>query len=143
MVRNIIVSQYSKGPVPAKDSCRSISGGPLYDVDSVLAVLASTDTQSLQIWTKKGLRDFRVLNLGEQDLRELLKLAVNRGRFVGSEWCAQHENGPWAACDAYSVTRREWITNARKEMDIEYYVKFSLSKSGGVLLLVSCHLTNL
>ena len=143
MVRNIIVSQYSKGPVPAKDSCRKISGGPLYDVNSVLGVLASTETQSLQIWTRKGLKDLRVLNLDEQDLRELLSLAVNRGRFVGSEWCAQNENGPWAACDAYSVSRREWIANARKEMNIEYYMKFSLSKSGRILLLVSCHLTNL
>lgn len=142
MVSHTIVSQYSQEPVPTEGSRRGIPGGPLYDVKNVLGILANTEPRSLQIWTRKGVRDLRALNLDEQNLRELLRLAVSRGRFLGAEWCSQHENGPWAACDAYSVVRREWIINARKEMNIEYYVKFSISRSGSILLLVSCHLSN-
>ena len=82
---------------------------------------------------------FKKLGFGEDDLPGLIKLAVNRGRFIGAEWCQQNPDGPWAACDSYSVIRREWIDAAYKEMDMEYYIKFAIGKSGRILLLVSCH----
>ena len=94
MVSVGIVSRYSEGPTPAEGGGRKIFGGPLYPVDDVLGVLTSAEKQSLRIWTRNGLRDIQALNLDERSLRELLRLAVNHGRFIGAEWCAQQENGP-------------------------------------------------
>ncbi|PLY15334.1 MAG: hypothetical protein C0631_07640 [Sedimenticola sp.] len=68
-----------------------------------------------------------------------MEIAVQSGRFRGAEWCVQHPNGPWAACDAYSFVRREWLAHAHREMSMEYYIKFAIAKTGKLLLVVSCH----
>ena len=67
-------------------------------------------------------------------------MGLDKGRFLGSEWCVQGENGPWAACDAYGVLRLEWSGVAHKKMPIEYYVKFAINEKGNWLLMASCHL---
>jgi len=61
-------------------------------------------------------------------------------RFLGAQWCVQRANGPWAACDAYSLVRREQISHAHQVMDIAYYIKLAMAKTGKRLLVVSCHL---
>ncbi len=77
--------------------------------------------------------------LDADDLHELLEMALRAGRFRGTEWCVQRPDGPWAACDAYVVVRREWVPNAHREMDMEYYIKFAMAKTRTVLLVISCH----
>ncbi|NKC13647.1 MAG: hypothetical protein GKR94_16095 [Gammaproteobacteria bacterium] len=67
-----------------------------------------------------------------------MEIALRSGRFRGSEWCKHSPNGPWAACDAYSLARRERMPYGRTQMDVEYYVKFAVAKTGK-LLIVSCH----
>ncbi|MYA66563.1 MAG: hypothetical protein F4X09_04575 [Gammaproteobacteria bacterium] len=70
-----------------------------------------------------------------------MRLAVSNGQFRGAEWCVQRDEGPWAACDAYTVIRQEWIAKAQKEMPFEYYVKFAIARTGSKVLLASCHLS--
>lgn len=140
MVRKMIVSRFG-GDLPLDDgACRKIAGGPLYAVDEVLALLAESNAQAVRVWTRKCQSDMQKLSLDIDDVRALVTIAVRSGRFLGAQWCIQHPNGPWAACDAYSLIRSEWIDPAQKEMAMEYYLKFAIAKTGKLLLVVSCHL---
>jgi len=141
MVNKTIVSRFT-GDLPLDEgACRKIAGGPLYPADEVLALLTESGAQAVRAWTNKCQRDMQKWSLDTDDLCELMEIAVRLGRFHGAEWCVQRPNGPWAACDAYSLVRREWIVYAHREMDLEYYIKFAIAKRGKLLLLVSCHPT--
>ncbi len=139
MVNTRIVSRFT-APLPVGDGAdRTIPGGPLYQAHEVLELLESGGSQAITPLTRKCLDDSQKWSLDKDDLLQLLKLAVRSGRFRGSEWCEKKHSGPWAACDAYSVIRMEWIAKAHKEIGMEYYIKFAIGTSGKILLLVSCH----
>lgn len=139
MVTTRIVSRYT-GEIPRNGRAgRKIPGGPLYPADDVLGVLRNSGIDSIQTWTRKCTEDVQYWGLDADDLYELLEIAVQRGRYRDSEWCIQQPGGPWAACDSYSIVRREQIPNIQKEMDIEYFLKFAISKNGNLLLIASCH----
>jgi len=139
MVNNTIVSRFT-GDLPlGEGESRKIPGGPLYPAGEVLALLAGSGIQAVRAWTRKCAEDLQKWELDADDLRELIETALRSGRFRGAEWCVQQPNGPWAACDAYVVVRPEWVQYAHREMDIEYYIKFAMSRTGTVLLVVSCH----
>jgi hypothetical protein len=120
----------------ATDGERRIAGGPLYAVRDVLKLLEKV---SLQCWTRKCQNDVRKLDLDQVGVASLVNDAIKNGKFNNSEWCVQDPTGPWAACDAYVLKRKEWNTYSYKELQCEYYVKFSIPKSGRLLLLISCH----
>lgn len=138
MVNNIIVSRFVGPPLPDENN-RKLPNGPLYPPKEVLELLNTLSAESVIAWTDKCIGDLQDWSLDADDLLELLGIAVSRGRFRGSEWCIQQPGGPWAACDAYTLTRREYIEKAYKEMDIEYYLKFAVSKTGALMLIISCH----
>jgi len=139
MVNNKIVSQYT-GELPHNEGAnRKIPGGPLYPAREVRAILEDYGDQVVNVWTRKCAQDMQKWALDADDLCQLMKLALTTGRYLDSEWCEQRPNGPWAACDAYLVVRREWIQSAHKDMNIRYYIKFAMNRTGGVLLVVSCH----
>lgn len=139
MVNTIIVSRFI-GELPLEEgACRKIAGGPLYPTDKVLALLAESGAQAVSAWSNGCHSDMQKWSLDTEDLVELIEAAVHSGRFLGAEWCIPHPNGPWAACDAYSLVRREWVANAHREMDMEYYIKFAIAKTGMLLLVASCH----
>jgi hypothetical protein len=139
MVNTKIGSRFTGSLPVEKGADRTIPGGPLYPAHEILELLASGGSQVITTWTQKCVADVQKWSLDTDDLFQLLELAVRNGRFRGAEWCAQKPNGPWAACDAYSVIRMEWIATAHKEMNMEYYIKFAIGKTGKILLLVSCH----
>jgi len=134
----IVVSQYARG---RPDGGRSITDGPLYSADEILSLLEGGGNQAVSAWTRRCSDDLQNLEIGPEELASLLKLAVRRGRFLGSAWCLQRPNGPWAACDAYSLVRRERAPHADAQLDVEYYVKFAIAKTGSALLVASCHLS--
>lgn len=118
---------------------RTIAGGPLYSSECVTA-LVENDGSNLRTWTKKCLLDMQQkLGIDNDGAAELISETVRQGRYLTSEWCRGTYAVHWAACDAYSLTRKEWNNYAHKELTVEYYLKFAISKSGEVLLLVSCH----
>lgn len=132
------VSAY-EGDAPAEnatDAQRRIAGGPLYERSAVAALLAS---KFLEPWSEDCVRHLRDLEFETADAIDLLRTALETGRFLGAEWCRAPKGGPWAACDAYVVTRSEWIQHAHKNMLITYYLKFAISKAGRLILLVRCH----
>ena len=139
MVNDKVVSRFTG--VPTREAGGIIQKAPLYPVDEVLRLLGERGSEGVTYWTRDCVRDVRNLVLDPEDVVDLIKHAVNAGRFLNAQWCQQKPEGPWAACDAYSVVRREWIPAAFKDFDIKYYVKFALSRSGKVLLLISCHVS--
>ncbi|WP_376692049.1 hypothetical protein [Wenzhouxiangella sp. EGI_FJ10409] len=115
---------------------RTIARTPIYDPDEVLALV---QTESAMFWTRRAGRDAAKWSLDISDISQLVAAAIQGGRFQGAEWCQQSPEGPWAACDSWSVTRSEWIENAGKSVDITYYLKYAISRTGSVLLIVSSH----
>ncbi|KAA0875747.1 hypothetical protein E1H14_03395 [Nitrincola tapanii] len=132
------VSAYAGVP-PLEGITRTIAGGPLYEPAHVLALLHQGESHT-RAWTRKCINDLQRYALDGDDVAVLLKEALQHGRYRNSEWCQQRPTGPWAACDAYILTKMEWIPHAYKELPVEYYIKFAIAKSGTVILLVSCHL---
>lgn len=139
MVNTKIVSRYTGALPKDSEADLRIPNGPLYLACDILELLTSDGNKAIKAWTKKCIEDLQKWSLDEDNLLELSELALRSGRFIGAQWCQQNPNGPWAACDAYHVTRNEWIVTAHKEMDIEYYIKFAISKTGKILLFASCH----
>lgn len=137
MVSSNIVSQYT-GELPKSNQDRKIKGqqGPLYDRTTVLDVL---DEGKLVPWSKGCLADMQKWELEQSDIEDLTRYAIKSGQYINSQWCQAKAGGPWAACDAYRFIRKEWNGNAFKDMDVEYYIKVAIGKTGKVLLLVSCH----
>jgi len=138
MVNTIILSRF-KGPPPPDLGNRRIPTGPLYPAQDVLELLARISSEDVIAWTVDCIEDLATWTLDQDDLVELLRIAVTTGRYINSQWCERHPQGPWAACDAYELVRSEYIGHARKEMNIEYYLKFAISKTGALMLVVSCH----
>lgn len=139
MVNTTIVSSFTSALPLGDGKSRIIPNGPLYPAADVLQLLGNGGSGSIRAWTTKCIKDLQKWSLDDDDLLGLVTTAVRSGRFRGAEWCEQNPGGSWAACDAYSVSRKEWIPAAHKEMDIEYYIKFAVGKTGNILLLISCH----
>jgi hypothetical protein len=138
MVNTTIVSRYTGTGVPLGGAHLKITGGPLYPRADVLDLIEKSTRISAP--TKNGAADIAKLKLTDQtELADLLKDTVTRGRFISSEWCRTADDGPWAACDAYELKRKEWNEYAYKELEFAYYVKFCIGKTGQVILLISCH----
>ena len=140
MVNTTIVSRFSGNLPLGRNRSRKIAGGPLYPAEEVLELLRVAGGQGVHAWTAKSISDTAELELDAEDLFKLVQMAIKDGRFLGSQWCVQGRDGPWAACDAYSLVRSEWIPAAGKDMDIGYYIKFAIARTGKALLMVSCHL---
>jgi len=139
MVKNMILSRFRTEPYPWESGERKIRGGPLYSKEELLALIAELGADGINHWTQKCMRDIQALNLDKYDVWDLVRHALNTGNYLDSEWCARHQNGPWAACDAYQFMRREWFPGLHKHMDCEYFLKLVISKTGALLLLISLH----
>ena len=141
MVNNINVSRY-EGQVPdGKNVELVISHTPLYAPEEVLALLNRHGENALTTWTKDCVSDVQKMSFDNTDLVELIRQALQSGRFISAQWCVQKPGGPWAACDSYHLRRSEWIAAAHKNMPCEYYIKYAIGKTGQLLLLASCHLS--
>lgn len=136
MVNNKNLSRF-QGLPPENDQCdRKISGGPLYPTSDVVQAL---EAALPQLWTRKCIADVANLGLEQEDVAGLLREALTQNNFRESEWCQQSTDGPWAACDAYDLTRMEWNEHAHKELRCDYYLKFAIGLTGRLVLTISCH----
>lgn len=137
MVNDKVVSRFTG--IPTREHRGIIQKTPLYPAEEVLGLLDERGTKAFTFWTRDCVLDAQNLTLDHDAVIDLLREAVCQGRFLNAQWCQQKPGGPWAACDSYTVTRKEWVDAAFKAFDFEYYIKFALNKSGKFLLLVSCH----
>ena len=138
-VRNL--SAHNGTPPQDDQANRLISSSPLYKRDAVLKILDSFGEDGVRPWTRKCIGDLQKYEIDHEDLVQLIREALDHGRFLRAEWCVQKPSGPWAACDSYCLARSEWSDVAHKYLSVEYYVKYAVGKTGKLLLVVSCHLS--
>jgi hypothetical protein len=137
MVKIVVLSEYSTSPPVELGTGRiKIDGGPLYDLSRVQSLAMGG---GLNTWTDRCDKTIYELFGGDLDAVASLMFALQSSNYRDSEWCSNGRNA-WAACDAYSIRRVEWVATVNKEMPIEYFLKFAVSKTGQLVLLVSCHL---
>jgi hypothetical protein len=134
MVTFSVISEYSGGPDPG-DRVK-IDGGPLYPLDRVQALAALPD--GVKLLTTKCRQDAQNLGFDEDDVAKLL-LSLEAEDYKNSEWC-DNGKGFWAACDAYTIKRKERVETAHKELTVSYFLKFAIGKTGTLVLMLSCHL---
>jgi hypothetical protein len=137
MVSVRIVSRYQEGFLGEEDPRGIVADGPLYP--DALTLITKCGAARLIPWTRKCAEDIQKMALEADELFDLINNILNKGRYLGSEWCQQQPSGPWAACDAYSLRCREWSPVAHREIEMEYYLKFAIGVTGAILLLASCH----
>ena len=135
MVKMIILSEYSLNPPQGEVGRTKICNGPLYELVRVQAL--ASDSQ-LNAWTEKCRRDMR--KWFDDDLERVvyLILMLKPEDYIDSEWC-ENGKGAIAACDAYSLNVTETAPATGKPVQMEYFVKFAVSKTGALVLIVSCH----
>jgi hypothetical protein len=132
-----VVSAYSADP--PDDAARvKIRGGPIYDLNTIREL--ATRTSAIVAWTAKCRRDIRALFSNEWCALSTLLGSLEPCHYLHSEWC-ENGGGSVAACDAYGIERGE-TTQAGREVCVSYFVKFAISRTGGLILLVSCHLSS-
>ena len=138
--KTVILSARGTNPPADAASPRGISGGPLYPAPEVMALLDQGE-RVLKVWTRKCTQDLQALAFDDDAALRLVRDALTTGRFRCTEWCTNNGHA-WAACDAYTLRRSEWVQGLGREDVCNYYVKFAIGKTGMLLLLVSCHLSS-
>ena len=128
------LSAYEGAP-PKDGGSRKITGGSLYTLAEIQALAATPG--NVNLWTTKCRRDVANLTMDVADVGALLQELTERD-YRDSEWC-DNGKGAWAACDAYNLRRNEYVETAGKTFRMEYFLKFALSKTGKLVLMVSCH----
>jgi len=137
MVNIMIVGRFSGPPAPpVGGGSRKIAGGPLFHADEVLDCVRNGKVTAV---TQDCRDDLQKLEFDMDDLRELIEHALLHGKYKDSEWAQLNSRGTWAACDAYVVSREEYLPKIKKTKSVEYYLKFSMSDNGNVIFTVSCH----
>jgi hypothetical protein len=126
------------GLLPNEGEDRKIAGGPLYGLAKIQALTELPD--SVQFWTAKCRRDAANLTLEPADVGAMIRELKERN-YRDSEWC-DNGKGFLAACDTYTLTRDEYLENAGKWSRTTYFLKFAESKTGRLVLIVSCHTSN-
>lgn len=108
---------------------------PLYDLSDIKKI--ALNPNNLSLITEKCISNVEDLGWDVDDIAVLIS-TLNAKDYKDSEWC--HVNGNIdRPCDSYVISRREYIDRARKEMIVEYYIKFATNQNGNLLLIVSCH----
>jgi hypothetical protein len=145
VVNRRILSKWDSQAPPSEDDWahdqRKIDHAQLYATQDVLEALGSKDGRII-LWTDKSVRDVADMGWDLEDVRDLLKQAIQSGSRKNPEWCEAKPGGHIAACDAYSLARLETNPNSGMGMLMEYYIKFALGHTGTVILIISCHTKN-
>lgn len=137
MVKIIIISEYSSNPPELPGTGRiKIGGGPCYSLARVQDLVLHED--QLKAWTEKCRKDVR--KWFDDDLQRVADLigGLRESDYIDSEWC-ENGKGAVAACDAYSIRRVDRAPATGQALQMEYFLKFAVSKTGALVLMVSCH----
>lgn len=136
MVTSMILSRYT-GPTPEDEDDREIPDGPLYpDVVDLISKC------KVKPWTRRCIANLQSMSFDEDDIARYIVRAVREGHYHQSEWCRNQADGPWAACDAYTLKDSTWNEYAGKELECTYYIKFFITKNETVVMAVSFHLSH-
>ena len=139
MVKIFVLSEYSTSPPTQLGAGRiKIEGGPLYDLARVKQLVDNADC--INLFTRTCISEVHKLFDSDTEQVAALIQALNTHDYLDSEWCENGKSGI-AACDAYRIRRSEVVVATNKPATVEYFLKFAVSKTGKLVLLVSCHLS--
>lgn len=134
---------------PSQDveSSRAI-GGPLWQLGEIHAIakLQLQQGHGLVPITDSCLLDLQKLSFERDDVAQLI-LQLNHGHYDKSLWCLTSPRAGvqlrpeklWYPCDAYTISRREQVL-AGSTINVDYYLKFCMTSSRKLVLLLSVHL---
>lgn len=135
-----VLSKYGDQPPTDLNPNRKIKTEiPLNPQKEVLSILSRNKPAAM---TRKSNTDLQRLSLDLEDLGDLIEEAVKYGKYRDSEWCQSNSGNIWFACDSYELRKKEYIENAYKEIDVNYFLKFCINKNGDVVCTFSCHLSS-
>jgi hypothetical protein len=126
------------GDLPGDGKTRKIADGPLYDLARIKALTELPD--AVKFWTAKARRDAANLAMAPADVGGMIRQLTEHD-YRDSEWC-DNGKGSCAACDAYALTRDEYVEHAGKSYRMVYFLKFAESRTGKLVLIVSCPTSN-
>ncbi len=139
MVKIFVLSQYITSPPSQLGGGRiKIDGGPLYDLATVKQLVDNPDC--INLLTRTCISDVQKLFDSDTEQVAALIQALGPQDYIDSEWCETGKSSV-AACDAYRIRRAEVMAATGKSMTTEYFLKFAIGKTGQLVLLVSCHLS--
>ena len=127
-----------EGTPPEEGKSRKIADGPLYSLAEIQALSEQPDT--VMLWTRRCVDKAADLGFDASGVGGLFR-ELSKQDYRDSEWCENGKGGV-AACDAYTLSRVERIEATNKLSRIVYFLKFALSKTGKLVLMVSCHTSN-
>ena len=138
MVRTVL-SKYGDSPPSDLSSSRKIqTKEPLNPPIEVLGILKCSLPKTM---TRKSIADLQRLGFDDHDLKFLIMDTLQNGRYIDSEWCEINPNSPWFACDSYELKRKEYNESSYKDLDVHYFLKFCINKTGKLICTFSCHLS--
>lgn len=126
------------GVPPSEGGDRKIAGGPLYGLARIQAL--TEQPNSVKLWTRRCVDKAADLGLDAPGVGGLIR-ELKEQDYRDSEWC-ENGKGAWAACDAYTLTRNEYLESTGKWSRTTYFLKFAESRIGWLVLIVSCHTSN-
>ncbi|GJL81858.1 MAG: hypothetical protein DHS20C01_14920 [marine bacterium B5-7] len=129
-----MVSYSSSGNGTSKSNDRQLDG-PLYSLERLIAV---ANNKKAYIVNDRAIQDIENLGWDNSDVCRLVCHLEDK-HYHGSERC-QTSNQMSVDCDAYVIERIE-TTEFGNSICARYYLKLALTKSGNLLLIVSCHLS--
>ncbi|ESK41233.1 hypothetical protein P256_00222 [Acinetobacter nectaris CIP 110549] len=133
-----VLSKYGGTP-PSGDNRKIKTLAPINPKDEVLSILKKSLPKTM---TRKSIVDLQHLSFDLEDLKGLIKEALEKGKYRDSEWCQSKSESPWFACDSYELKKNEYVDAAQKEFEMNYFLKFCIHKSGDIVCTFSCHLSN-
>lgn len=113
---------------------RLISGRkrPIFKLEQVLSRFQSTD--DIIPSTRECKDNLTDLLWTTKDILETLK-ALKQCDYINSQWC-KISSKSWVPCDAYSASVK---FGESENTFIKIYIKYTVSPTGKVILVVSCH----
>lgn len=136
MVRKVLSKYGESPPVDSKAPRKISTKEPINPVSEVLQIL---EISLPKVMTKRSIKFMQSTQFDDEELRDVLKYAIEYGRYIDSEWCEFSETSPWFACDSYQVKQKEYISASHKELEICYFLKFCIHKSGNLICTLSFH----
>lgn len=131
------ISSYSGTPEPRIEGVRrkiTEASSPIYPMARVVTL---ANQGNVIAWTDECIASVQKYGLDCMQLGEYIRDAVLNGRYKDSEWCERYPNSNIVACDAYVLSRKEWIKTINREMTQEFYLKFGINSLDTRILLVS------
>ena len=121
------------------DAERAISGGPLWNLQTIQAKLVSVESMRV-IYSSNAENDAQSELLWTIDNAKAFISVLSRARYLASEWCYRCNSQKAYAADAYVMGFNRHKGEENQLTDPWVYFKFSVIEKTHSILILSSHL---